>query len=96
MTLDEKKHKQTLATLGCMVCRRIYGIDHGDVELHHMRKGMGWGKGDYTTLIPLCVEHHRGNTGVHGYGTKRFEKEYGFSELDLLTDALSLLQQHDH
>lgn len=91
MTKDEKDHKSKLARLGCMVCRRIYGINHGEVELHHRRKGMGWGKGDYTTLIPLCPEHHRGNSGVHGLGTKRFEKEYGFTEEDLLNDALSLI-----
>lgn len=93
MTKDEKKHKQTLASLGCMVCRRVYGINHGEVELHHLRKGMGWGKGDYTTLIPLCVEHHRGNTGVHGLGTKAFPKYYGFTEEDLLNDAMNLLSE---
>lgn len=92
MTKEEKDHKQKLARLGCMVCRRIYGINHGEVELHHLRKGMGWGKGDYTTLIPLCPEHHRGNSGVHGLGTKGFPKRYGFTEENLLEDALELLK----
>jgi hypothetical protein len=94
MTKEEKDYKRLLASLGCMVCRRLYGIDHGDVELHHMRKGMGWGKGDYTTLIPLCVEHHRGNTGVHGLGTKRFPKYYGFTEEELLEDAKDHATRH--
>jgi len=94
MTKEEKDYKQLLASLGCMVCRRLYGIDHGEVELHHMRKGMGWGKGDYTTLIPLCVEHHRGNTGVHGLGTKRFPKHYGFTEEELLEDAKDHATRH--
>ena len=93
MIKDEKKHKQILANLGCMVCRRVYGINHGEVELHHQRKGRGWGKGDYTTLIPLCVEHHRGNTGVHGLGTKGFEKYYGFTEADLLEDTLAIVSE---
>ncbi len=93
MTKEEKKHKQILVRLGCMVCRRVYGINHGEVELHHRRKGMGWGKGDYTTLIPLCTEHHRGNTGVHGLGTKGFEKHYGFTEEDLLNDALAIVSE---
>lgn len=93
MTKEEKKHKQILASLGCMVCRRVYGINHGEVELHHQRGGRGWGKGDYTTLIPLCVEHHRGNTGVHGLGTKAFPKYYGFTEEDLLNDAFSLISE---
>lgn len=91
MSNQEKQHKQNLASLGCMVCRRLYGIKSGEVELHHRRKGMGWGKGDYTTLIPLCVEHHRGNSGVHGLGTKGFEKNYGFTEEDLLNDAQEAL-----
>ena len=76
-----------------MVCRRVYGIDHGEVELHHLRKGMGWGKGDYTTLIPLCTEHHRGNTGVHGLGAKGFEKHYGIDQDFLLNLCAEKLTQ---
>lgn len=91
MTSDEKKHKSRLAELGCMVCKRIYGEhEPGPVELHHLREG-GWGKGDYTTLIPLCVEHHRGNTGVHGLGTKGFVSYYNFSQQDLLDDTKKYL-----
>lgn len=84
MTKEEKKHKQAVASLGCALCYHLYG-DHepGQVELHHLRAG-GWGKGDYKTLIPLCVEHHRGNTGVHGLGTKGFVKHYGITQQELL------------
>ena len=69
-----------------MVCRKLYGITDSPVQLHHYRSG-GWGKGDYTTLIPLCPEHHVGKTGVHGLGTKGFDKHYspkGFTQKDLL------------
>ena len=95
MTKDERTHKSRLAELGCMACRRIYGPhDPAQVELHHLRTG-GWGKGDYKTLIPLCPEHHRGATGVHGMGTRAFDKHYGvshgFTQLILLGDALHLL-----
>jgi hypothetical protein len=91
VTSDEKKHKARLAEIGCMVCKRIYEAhEPGPVELHHLREG-GWGKGDYTTLIPLCVEHHRGNTGVHGLGTKGFTAYYGFSQQDLLDDTKKYL-----
>jgi hypothetical protein len=41
--------------------------------------------------IPLCPEHHRGNTGLHGLGTKGFTKHWGFDEDDLLQDTRSLL-----
>jgi len=89
MTNVEKLHKRRLADIGCMVCRRLWGINDGPVELHHLRKN-GWGKGDYKTLIPLCIEHHRGNTGIHGLGTKGFDKAYPFTQRDLLDDALRM------
>lgn len=41
--------------------------------------------------IGLCVEHHRGSTGVHGLGTKGFSKHYGFDEADLLDDVRKIL-----
>lgn len=95
MTNDERTHKTALAGLGCMVCLRMYGPhDPGPVELHHLREG-GWGKGDYRTLIPLCVEHHRGRTGVHGLGTKGFPKQYGFGQRDLLDDALRMIEKEE-
>lgn len=91
MTKAERIHKGRLAQLGCMVCRRIHGPhDPAPVELHHLRTG-GWGKDDYKTMMPLCLEHHRGNTGIHGMGTKAFERHYGFTQQDLLNDALALI-----
>ena len=42
-------------------------------------------------VIPLCPEHHRGRTGVHGLGTKGFAKVYGFDEVDLLADTQARL-----
>ena len=88
MTKAEKFHKDKLARLGCMACKRLYGQhEPGPVELHHLRTG-GWGKGDFKTLIPLCREHHQGNSGIHGMGTKGFDKHYSFTQQDLLNDAL--------
>ena len=99
MTKTEAAHKAALVALGCMACRRIHGPHvPGDVQLHHLRTG-GWGRGDYLTLIPLCVEHHTGQFGIHGMGTKAFDRHYGdtkiygdraFTQADLLADALEL------
>lgn len=86
----EAAHKAKLATLGCMVCRRLFPyLPPGPVVLHHLRAD-GWGKGGWDTLIPLCVEHHTGDTGIHGLGTKGFAKHYGFDQAELLMDALTL------
>jgi len=92
VTKNEAAHKAKLAGIGCMLCRRLYGPhEPGPVELHHLRTG-GWGKGDYRTIIPLCREHHQGNTGVHGMGTKAFERHYGLTQQDLLDDALRAIE----
>jgi hypothetical protein len=43
-------------------------------------------------VIPLCPEHHRGKTGLHGLGTKGFPKHWGFDESDLLADVKNILK----
>lgn len=92
-TLAEKKHMSKVAQLGCVVCFRIHGPhEPGPVELHHPRKGVGMGKrSSNMNVLPLCVEHHRGNLGLHGLGTKGFPQHYGFTEQDLLDDTRTLL-----
>lgn len=89
MTKAEKEHKSKVASLGCALCYHLHGEhEPGPVELHHLRSG-GWGKRDFMTLIPLCAEHHRGNSGIHGMGTRAFERHYGVTQQELLDWALS-------
>ena len=84
MTKAEKAHKQAVAELGCALCYHLHGPhDPAPVELHHLREG-GWGRGSYLTLMGLCFEHHRGNTGIHGMGTKAFERHYNITQKELL------------
>jgi hypothetical protein len=91
MTKDEKKHLNAVADLGCAVCRRM-GYEGTPAEIHHKRAGTGAGRRSSNyEAIPLCPEHHRGNTGLHGLGTKGFTKYWGYDEADLLSDTLSLL-----
>jgi len=80
-----------VAELGCSVCRRM-GYPGTPAELHHPRSGVGVGRRSSNwDVIPLCPEHHRGNTGVHGLGTKGFPKYWGFTEADLLEDVRQLI-----
>jgi len=90
-TLAEKKHMGKVAELGCVVCRRM-GHEGTPAELHHPRRlAGGWGRSSHMTVIPLCPEHHRGKTGVHGLGTKGFPDHWGFTEDELLADTKKLL-----
>ena len=91
MTKDEKRHLSAVAELGCAVCRRM-GYEGTPAEIHHKRAGTGAGRrSSHYDAIPLCPEHHRGATGLHGLGTKGFPKHWGFDEEDLLQDTRLLL-----
>lgn len=82
-----------VAELGCIVCRRM-GYSDSPAEIHHLRAGTGAGRrSSHRDVIPLCPEHHRGKTGLHGLGTKGFARHWGFDEQDLLQQTSSLLEK---
>ena len=80
-----------VSELGCIVCKRL-GYEGTPAEIHHKRAGRGIGnRAGNDQIIPLCPEHHRGKTGLHGLGTKGFVKHYGYDEDDLLAEVAFLL-----
>ena len=82
------KHYAIVARLGCILCHHLrYG--ETPAEIHHIRR-MGAVR-DKCPVIPLCIEHHRGGTGVHGLGKKEFSRKYGVTEFDLLDLSNKLL-----
>lgn len=46
------------------------------VEVHHQPRKSQAGWHDRKT-VPLCIEHHRGGTGVHLLGVENFQKQHG-------------------
>jgi hypothetical protein len=88
MTKNERKYFDRIAKLGCSLCRFL---EYGETpaEIHHIRRYGG--KRSLAEVIPLCPEHHRGNTGLHGLGRKGFYKQYGIDEEYLLEKTLELL-----
>jgi hypothetical protein len=78
------KWRNQLAAIRCVVGKRHGGCE-GKVELHHVAEGSGL-RHDYS-LVPLCHEHHTGQAGLHGMGSKNFLRIYrppGESEYGLL------------
>jgi hypothetical protein len=91
-TVAEKKYMSKVAAIGCILCKRI-GYEGTPAELHHPRRGTGMGqRASHYDVLPLCPEHHRGKTGIHGLGTKGFPKHWGFDEADLLEDVKNILK----
>lgn len=89
MSKAQKQHYNRVAELGCCLCRHALGMPGTPAEIHHIRKA---GRRNDAPVIPLCPEHHRGNTGIHGLGAKGFLRMWGKSEDDLL--ALTLNDLH--
>lgn len=95
-TRAERQYIGKAAELGCALCRHL-GLGATPAEIHHPRTGTGAGRrAAHTDGFPLCPEHHRGNTGLHGMGRKAFEREYGITELELMNQTKQLLENpHD-
>ena len=86
-TKAQELYRKT-AELGCSLCRH-QGNEGTPAELHHIRRTS---KRSNAPVIPLCPYHHRGsNTSIHGMGRKRFEREYGITEEQLLVQTETLL-----
>jgi len=85
---EQKQHYNKIANLGCILCIHL-GHNGTPAEVHHIRRYGG--KRDLAPVIPLCPEHHRGNSGVHGMGKKSFARHYGLDEHDLLHLTTQLL-----
>jgi len=81
-TKSEKIALNKIAELGCILCSEVLGIEGTAAELHHVRRFGA--KRATSDILPLCPEHHRGNSGVHGLGTKNFEKKWQISYERLL------------
>lgn len=82
-TLAEKFWMGRIASLPCVVCKRL-GFVQTQIELHHVAENSGV-RSNFS-VVPLCAEHHRGATGIHS-GTKAFIRRFrpfGDSEFGLI------------
>jgi GT2 family glycosyltransferase len=67
---DEKRHMDRVAALGCLLCGQ-------PAQLHHVREGQGMSqRASNFLVVPLCEPHHTGSAGLHGLGSRGFERRY--------------------
>ena len=73
---DKKARFAALSDLGCIICQC-------PTEIHHLLglkySGIAQKSKDEFT-IPLCVNHHRGEEGIHHIGIKTWQYKYGTQE----------------
>lgn len=88
---SEELHLSRVADLGCVLCDHL-GLGQTPAEIHHLRDGQGMAqRSSHFLTVPLCPEHHRGSSGLHGLGEKGFYTRYRLDELDLLSMTIELL-----
>jgi hypothetical protein len=76
-----------MARVPCVLCLHL-SMGESPAELHHIRTGSGAAqRAEHYLVVPLCPEHHRGRTGVHGLGVRGIYLKYKLDELDLLAMA---------
>ena len=93
-TKAEREHMNNVAALPCIACW-VSGVITPDVQLHHIRAGVGKGqRADHFKVLPLCYLHHIG--GGHGVafhaGKQTWQDIFG-TEADLLRRVNKLLER---
>ena len=87
-------HLATIASLPCVLCELLGMPQTARTQVHHLREGVGMGQRNSDMLtIPLCADHHTGQSGIHGdRSALRLAK---VEELDLLDITLTKVMGYD-
>jgi len=80
-TKVNQKYRDYIKTLPCLISDKDCC---GWVHVHHVRT-VGAGGLDEYNLVPLCMDHHTGNHGVHVFGKIKFSKKYDVNLTDIAT-----------
>jgi hypothetical protein len=92
MSAAAKRRLSRVAGIGCILCRSL-GYGATPAEVHHVRDGQGAAqRASDWLVVPLCPEHHRGASGLHGLGTRGFATRYRVNEMDLLAMTIEAME----
>lgn len=86
-TKEERLYMSRVAMLGCMIC------GNSQVEIHH-KTGTGMGlRASHADIMPLCVNHHRGQNGIHTMGRRAWEREFKTTQQELIDKTKDMLDE---
>ena len=88
--MNQERYDERLRLLPCCVCVALdRPAPNKCAELHHL--------GDPNTAerhekakVPICVEHHQGENGIHKMRRRPWVAKHGLSDLRLLTITIDL------
>lgn len=90
MTAEEKRHVQSVAEMGCIVCEIFLGIDDTPTAIHHIRAGNGMSQRDHYRVLPFCPQHHQHGADAFHRSKADFERKFA-TENQLLKIILKRL-----
>jgi hypothetical protein len=77
MTREERRERfDLLSEMGCAICEMPPQIHH---LIGYKHRGLSQRAPDDKT-IPLCLNHHTGQDGIHKMGMRPWEEKYGTQE----------------
>lgn len=82
-----------IAELPCVICLHKIGVTVYGVDVHHV--GDASDRNDWA-VVPLCLQHHRGGTGVHGLHRRGFHRMWKTTDILLLAWTNKLLRLTKH
>lgn len=81
---------ERVAGLPCVICLHKIGVKVYGVDVHHV--GDASDRDDWA-VASLCLEHHRGATGVHGLHRRGFHRFWKTTDIMLLAWTTELLSK---
>jgi len=91
--MNIEEWKELIHGLPCVVCWLQMGNKTYGVEGHHLQAV----RNDLSDWleIPLCAEHHRGSSGVHGLSRRGFYTRFNLDDLSLIAATIKLAAHKD-
>lgn len=78
--MNIKEHKRKILEIGCIVSGNPNCVAHhccgGSMLEYGFKRGIGMKNSDWL-VIPLSVDFHTGDLGIHRIGVKTWEKQFG-------------------
>jgi hypothetical protein len=88
--MGARDHLARIHRLPCILCDYL-GLGDSPSEAHHL-ESVRDADSSYS-VCPLCAEHHRGATGIHGLHRRAFYARYHLSEIDLMGLTIQMLDK---
>jgi hypothetical protein len=88
--MGAREHLARIHRCPCIICD-LLGLGDSPSEVHHV-ESIRDSRSDYGA-VPLCTEHHRGATGIHGMHRRPFFALYKLDDIELLKLTMKMLDK---